>query len=203
MSFGFHPASLLLAWGGLVLAVQLMRGPGLLGVGLLVALAVLVCVPLRAWRLLRRVRYLLCVLLVLFAWFTPGELLFSSLPGSPTREGLALAVMHGGRLVLVVLLAAILLESLDASALASGIEFLCRPLGWAGVSSERLIIRFLLVFRYVEAPPVGGWRALLVDSAPPPDQSIPAMCHLPWRGRDWMLSGFAMTGLMIVLREGW
>lgn len=201
--FGFHPASLLITWIGLVLAVQVMRWPGLVWLGLMVGLVAIFCVPQRAGRLLRRVRYLLLVLLVLFAWFTPGELLISGFPGSPSREGLVLAAVHGGRLILVVLLAAILLESLDASALACGIDLLCRPLGWTGVSPERLIVRFLLVFQYVENPPAGGWRALLQDSTMLPDQQIPAMRRLPWCWQDWLLSGMVVTGLMMAFWEGW
>ncbi|WP_346285907.1 CbiQ family ECF transporter T component [Zoogloea sp.] len=201
--FRFHPASLLIAWVGLVLAVQLLRGAGLMWLGLLIAPVAFGCMPQRARRLLRRVRYLLVVLLVLFAWFTPGELAFSGVSISPTREGLALAAVHGGRLVLVVLLAAILLEGLDASSLASGIDFLCRPLRWTGGSPERLIIRFLLVFQYVENPPPGGWRALLKDPAVPLDEPFLAVRSLPWHWRDWMLSCLAMAGLMMCSWESW
>lgn len=201
--FRFHPASLLIVWGSLVLAVQLMRGQGVLWLGLVIGLVAVFCAHQRVRRLLRRVRYLLLVLLVLFAWFTPGELLFSGFPGSPSLEGLVLAAVHGGRLILVVVLAAILLEGLDASALAAGIDLLCRPLGWTGVSPERLIVRFLLVFQYVENPPAGGWRALLQDSALPPDQHVPAIRQLPWCWRDWLLSGLAVTGLVIAFWEGW
>ncbi len=186
-----------------MLAVQLLPESGLMWLGLVLVPLALVCVPGRARRLLRRVRYLLLVLLVLFAWFTPGELMFSGVSGGPTREGLALAAVHGARLVLVVLLAAILLEGLDASALASGIDFLCRPLSRMGVFPERLIVRFLLVFRYVEQPPSGGWRALLTDPVLSGDEQALAIRRFPWRGRDWVLSVLVVMGLMIFFWEGW
>ncbi len=198
-----HPASLLLAWMSLVLAVQLVPAHGLVWFGLVLVPVATACVPLRARRLLRRVRYLLLVLVVLFAWFTPGELLFSGVSGGPTREGLALAAAHGARLVLIVLLAAILLEGLDASALASGIDFLCRPMRHVGASPDRLIVRFLLVFRYVEQPPAGGWRALLTEPVLSGGEQALAIRRLPWRWRDWVLSVLAVMGLMIFFWEGW
>ncbi|MBN9694246.1 MAG: hypothetical protein J0L85_00450 [Zoogloea sp.] len=198
-----HPASLLIAWSALVLAVQLLPESGLMWLGLVLVPVAFARVPMRARRLVRRVRYLLLVLLVLFAWFTPGELMFSGVSGGPTREGLALAAVHGARLVLVVLLAAILLESMDASALASGIDFLCRPLSRVGVSPERLIVRFLLVFRYVEQPPAGGWRALLTEPVLSEDEQVLAIRRLSWRWRDWVLSVLAVMGLMIFSWGGW
>lgn len=198
-----HPASLLLAWIALVLAVQLVPDSGLIWFGLMLVPLAAAWVPLRARRLLRRVRYLLLVLVVLFAWFTPGELMFSGVSGSPTREGLALAAAHGARLILVVLLAAILLEGLDASALASGIDFLCRPLRGVRGAPDRLIVRFLLVFRYVEQPPAGGWRALLVDPALPAEEQVLVIRRLPWRWQDWMLSALAVAGLVVCSWEGW
>lgn len=198
-----HPASLLLAWMSLVLAVQLVPDSGLVWFGLVLVPLAVAWVPLRVRRLLRRVRYLLAVLVVLFAWFTPGELMFSGVVGSLTREGLALAAAHGARLVLVVLLAAILLEGLDASALASGIDFLCRPLLGVGGAPDRLIVRFLLVFRYVEQPPVGGWRALLVDPVLPEGEQVLVIRRLPWRWQDWMLCALAVVGLMMCSWEGW
>ena len=57
-----HPASLLLAWIALVLAVQLVPDSGLIWFGLMLVPLAAAWVPLRARRLLRRVRYLLLVL---------------------------------------------------------------------------------------------------------------------------------------------
>ncbi len=160
-----HPATRLLAWATLVVFAQLARGPILWGLGFVVIAAAALFARQRAWRLVRRIRILLLVLLVLFAFFTPGEVLLPFLGGaSPTREGVVLALLHSTQLLVVVLLVALLLELTDEKLLVSGLMFLARPLALAGLSVERMAVRMLLVFRYVEAPPAGGWRALLSSS---------------------------------------
>lgn len=161
-----HPATRLLAWAGLVVFAQLARGPILWGLGFVVIALAALFARQRAWRLVRRIRILLFVLLVLFAFFTPGELLLPFLEGaSPSREGVALAGLHCMQLLVVVLLVALLLELTDEKSLVSGLMFLARPLGKAGLSVDRMAVRMLLVFRYVESPPAGGWRALLSSPA--------------------------------------
>lgn len=160
-----HPATRLLAWATLVVFVQLARGPILWGLGFVVIALAALYARQRARRLVRRIRVLLLVLLVLFAFFTPGELLLPFLGGaSPTREGVVLALLHCTQLLVVVLLVALLLALTDERSLVSGLMFLARPLALAGLSVERMAVRMLLVFRYVETPPAGGWRALLSSS---------------------------------------
>lgn len=158
----FHPATRLIVWAALVVLVQLARGPLLGGFGLFIGVVALRFAARRSWLLVRRVRYLLLVSVVLFAFFTPGELALPLLGQvSPSLEGLGLALTQGLRLVAVVLLVALLLEYTDERALISGMLTLSRPLSLLGMSSERLAVRLLLVFRYVESPPAGGWRSLL------------------------------------------
>jgi len=161
----FHPATRLVVWAALVVLVQLARGPLLGGFGLFIGGAALMFAALRSWSLLLRIRYLLLVSVVLFAFFTPGELVLPWLgPVSPSREGLALALTQGLRLVAVVLLVALLLEFTDERALVSGMLTLTSPLSLLGMPSRRLAVRLLLVFRYVESPPAEGWRGLLAAS---------------------------------------
>lgn len=162
----FHPATRLIVWAGLVVLVQLARGPLLGGFGLFIGAVALMFAARRSWALLRRIRYLLLVSVVLFAFFTPGELALPWLgPMSPSLEGLGLALTQGLRLVAVVLLVALLLEHTDERALVSGMLTLSRPLSLLGLSSLRLAVRLLLVFRYVENPSAGGWRGLLAEGA--------------------------------------
>ncbi len=159
-----HPATRLVVWIALVAFSQLARGPALGGFGLVVMVLAGWLARRRAWRLLRRSRFLVLVLVVLFGFFTPGEAVMPALAGlAPTHEGLALALLHGLRLVLVVLLVALLLETTDEHALVAGLITLASPLAGLGLSVERLAVRVLLVLRYVETPPAGGWRALIGD----------------------------------------
>ena len=185
----FHPATRLIAWAGLVVLVQLARGPLLWGFGLFIGVMALAFAARRSRLLVRRIRYLLLVSLVLFAFFTPGELALPGLgPASPSVEGLRLAVAQGLRLLAVVMLAALLLEYTDEAALVSGMLILSRPLSLLGMPSERLAARLLLVFRYVEKSPAGGWKSLLAEDVGLEEGGV-ALRHAALQWQDWMVIG--------------
>ncbi|WP_246265506.1 energy-coupling factor transporter transmembrane protein EcfT [Aromatoleum diolicum] len=120
--------------------------------------------PLRSLRLLRRVRFLVLAILVLFAGFTPGDALWTAFQSvSPSREGVMLAAEHAGRLLAVVLCVALLLERLSVNRLVSGLYALLQPFERFGLPTERLAVRLMLVLRYVETVPRGGWQGWLDD----------------------------------------
>lgn len=161
-----HPASRLMAWITLMILAQVTRASLFWGLGFLVCLAAMLLARGRSARLLRRIRILLLVLMILFAFFTPGELVLPFLGSAgPTQEGLVTALNHGARLVVLVLAVALMLDTTGEQALVSGLVTLARPLGILGLSADRLAVRMLLVFRYVETPPSGGWRALLTETS--------------------------------------
>ncbi len=173
-----HSGLILLLWLAAVASIQLLPPAALApSVALCVALAATLA-RTRAIRLLRRVRVLLLAIVVLFAWFTPGEALLADWPRlGPSREGSVLAALHAGRLIAVVCAVALLLERLPLTRLVSGLHTLSRPLGLVGVASERLALRLLLVLRYVEASPrgtgPGHWKHWLEDEVEPVEvQSI-------------------------------
>lgn len=194
-----HPATRLVVWIALVAFSQLARGPALGGFGLVVMVLAGWFARRRAWRLLRRSRFLVLVLVVLFGCFTPGEAVMSALAGlAPTREGLALALLHGLRLVLVVLLVALLLETTGEHALVAGLITLASPLAGLGLSVERLAVRVLLVLRYVETPPAGGWRALIGEEGmvSPSEALSVNVATLRWWDR------MAMVGVAMAIAWG-
>ncbi len=160
-----HPASLLLAWLSLALALQWFPLAALLGLAALIF-------PLASWRagtrfrlLLRRARWLLLSIVILFALATPG----SALPGAAgalglTHEGAQLAAAHVLRLTLLLGLLAMLLEQLGIPALIAGLYTLLAPLGRSRRRSQ-MALRLLLVLEYVEQGRVQrrddaqqGWR---------------------------------------------
>ena len=188
----FHPATRLILWAALVVLVQLARGPLLGGFGLFIGAAALMFAARRSWMLVRRIRYLLLVSVVLFAFFTPGELALPWLgSASPSLEGLALALTQGLRLLAVVLLVALLLEHTDELALVSGMLILSRPLSLLGMSSRRLAVRMLLVFRYVESPPAGGWRGLLAEGGDMDGAGL-VLRNVALHWGDWVLIAVVM-----------
>ena len=155
---------------------------------------------LRFFRLLRRVRYLLLTIFILFAFFTPGEALLHGFPAlSPTREGLTLALEHGLRLVPVVALVAVLLASVPSERLIGGLYALSRPFALIGASPERLAVRLMLVLGHVDAPVSRSWRDWLLDDGSD-DAGAPVKLvreRLGWR--DALALVMAALALMLVL----
>lgn len=162
-----HAGSILFLWALAVLLVQMAEGERLaLVVSASFALA-LVFARAHCLRLVKRVRVLLLAILVLFAWFTPGEAIFVDWSrSSPSREGLLFALVHGGRLLAVVCWVAILLARMPADRLVNGLYALVRPLAVTGLSAERVALRLLLVLRYVDEARASGrdWRRWLTDA---------------------------------------
>lgn len=159
-----HPATRLIVWIALLIVVQSLSG---------LALAIaFVSLPLagrrllqRAWRLIWRARWLLASLLLIFSWGVAGEPLWSGFP-APTHEGCHLALTHCGRLLLVLVAVAGLLETMPLADLLAATHLLARPLRHFGLEPDRAVVRLMLVLRYVETlPRPRDWRVLL--DAPP------------------------------------
>lgn len=189
-----HPGATLTLWVALVVVLQTLTGYGL-------AVAVALSLAGAGWvgfsslrRLVRRIRFLLLAILILFVWMTPGQAL---VPGwvvlGPTREGLALGLEHGLRLLGVVGLVALLLGWGGRDFLISGLYALVRPLSFLGFSRDRLAVRLLLVLQWVENPPPGGWRHWLGANQAVSPESLHVHCPA-LRGRDyWLLLGAVMV----------
>ncbi|PKO84297.1 MAG: hypothetical protein CVU17_03885 [Betaproteobacteria bacterium HGW-Betaproteobacteria-11] len=143
-----HPASLILLWLALLAATASHGGPLLLLVTLALVLAALVLAAPHLHRLLRRSRWLLLTLFVLFAWMTPGTPL-PWLPGI-SSEGLQLAAEHVLRLVLALATLALVLQILSPVALVAGIRSLLAPLAAFGLSRDRIAVRLALTLEEVE-----------------------------------------------------
>jgi hypothetical protein len=169
-----HPASLLFAWIAAAVALQQASMAGLTVAALVVAPAAFALARARAWRMLRRSRWLLLSLAVLFVFATPGEYV-SALP-SVTREGLELAAQHLLRLMLLLLLLALLLERLDTARLMSGMYLLLGPAALLGFDRTKAVVRLMLVLEYVEgAEGDTRWR----DWLAPPVDATPLPMRLP------------------------
>jgi energy-coupling factor transporter transmembrane protein EcfT len=163
-----HAGTILLLWMTTALLAQMAEGWPLAVLVMASLAGALLFARSRCVRLLGRIRVLLLAILILFAWYTPGEAVFMDWPRlSPSREGLLLALAHGGRLLAVVCWVAILLTRMPTDRLVSGLYTLARPFGAFGLSAERLALRLLLVLRYVEAARGSGrdWRRWLSASA--------------------------------------
>ena len=118
----------------------------LIAIGLL---AIMARAPAATWRapiaLLRRLRWLLLSLLVVYGWFTPGAALWPALgAGAPTIEGLSEGLQRASALLLIALAAQLLMGSIARPQLLAALYWLALPLRVLGLSRERLALRLVL-----------------------------------------------------------
>lgn len=158
-----HPAVSILLWISLIVALQSLHVIGLLLAGAPLLLVACVLSFERMLSLLRRTRWIMLSLLLIYAYATPGEGVWVQLAEfSPTYEGLLDGLMQLFRLACVLAGLAILLSLLSQRQLVSGLYTLASPLCLAGLSRERLAVRLALTLQYAEsamqdAP--GNWRS--------------------------------------------
>jgi energy-coupling factor transporter transmembrane protein EcfT len=151
------------------------------------------------WRLLRRTRWLLAVLLLTYAYALPGTALWPTLGwASPGVEGLQQGTLRAGRLVLMLVGLAVLLAYTSRPRLIYGLYTLARPLTWLGFDRRAFAVRLGLTLDYVEhAPKPAHWLDALRVSLP--DDATPATYSLEaerWQTRD---SAVILAGLFLVL----
>lgn len=143
-----HPASLILLWLALLMALATRSGALLILTGMILTLCALLKAGMHLRRLLRRSRWLLLSLCVVFIWMTPGTPL-PLLPGA-SSEGLHLAIEHGARLLLALASLALVLQALSAVELVAGMHALLSPLRCLGISPDRMAVRLMLTLEEVE-----------------------------------------------------
>ena len=185
-----HPATRLIAWLALLIAVQCLSGAVLLAACLFAPLAG-ARVMRRGGRLVWRTRWLLLSLLLVFAWGVAGEPLWSG-SLAPTREGVDEALKHLGRLVLVLVSVAAFLEFMPLAELLAATHALLAPLRRLGVDSDRGVVRLMLVLRYVETlPRPRDWKSLLDI----PETAACETIEIEHQALRW-LDGCVMAGLL-------
>lgn len=161
MNLNIHPATRIISLILLAIAAQLLHGPGLL----LLFVVLLLWLSQPGWkdflRLFRRARWLLVSLLLIYALATPGEII-PGLPEwlSPTYEGIHSGLTQALRLVVMLAALACLLATSSRETWMSGIYTLLRPLAWLGLSPERFAVRLWLTLHYVENTPPGMLKKL-------------------------------------------
>lgn len=102
-------------------------------------------------KLLRRVRYILLFLLIVYAFNTPGEYL----PGwyfsmAPTYEGIAAGVEQALRISMLLAGLALLLVTTSRELMIAGLYCLAQPFRYLRLDPERFAVRLWLTLYYVE-----------------------------------------------------
>lgn len=185
----FHPSIVLLLWSLVVTLSQLADGaPLFAGVGVLLLMGFGLARD-RLFTLIRRVRYLLAAIVLVFAWATPGYLIAPGLgPASPTAEGLWQALTHAARLLCVLALVALLLERMPLPRLVCALHGVTWPLGLLGLDRPRAALRLMLVLRYTSRPrELPDWRHWLDDAAAPEPAEEVEIQHHRLSPFDWAM----------------
>ena len=155
-----HPATRLIAWIALLIAVQCLSG----GVLALALVGLPLCgarIRRRGARLAWRARWLLLSLIVIFSWGVAGDPLWDG-AWAPTVAGCRDALTHAARLLLVLFTVAAFLEAMPIADLLAATHVVLRPARLVGLDADRAVVRLMLVLRYVETlPRPRDWRVLL------------------------------------------
>jgi energy-coupling factor transporter transmembrane protein EcfT len=147
----FHPAAQILTWCLMVAIMQFMSPASLLLAAIIVLLSALSLSSRKFLHLLRRTRWIMFTLLLIYAYTAPGQpLLIAFGVFSPSVEGLRDGVMQLTRLLAAIAGLAILLDRLDRLQLIAGLYTLFAPLRLIGVSRERVAVRLALTLYYAE-----------------------------------------------------
>jgi len=166
-------------------ALQLMRWPVLLTAGICLGAALLWRGAPLFFTMLRRARWLLMSMLLIYAYATPGEYL-SGFPDAlaPTYEGLSSGLAQALRLAAVLAALALLLVTSSREDFMAGVYQLMQPLRLLQVSPERFSARLWLTLHYVECMPPhaihdlrqSGWSLESLPQADAGPASIQIRC---------------------------
>ncbi len=146
-----HAAVLIVCFLVFVAVLAFPSPPTLLFSGLLLTLLYGLCgrghlYP--ALIMLRRMRWFLFSILIVYSWFTPGESLFqwpALAAWLPTYEGLLSGMQRVFSLAMVIVSVSLLLRSLSRTQLLGAIWLLARPLQIIGIKPEMIALRMVLV----------------------------------------------------------
>lgn len=148
-----HPSSLILLAAAVLLAVASRDGVSLYFACLALALTALILAASDLRLLVRRSRWLLLTVLLMFGWLTPGTPL-AGIPGA-TQEGLLLAADYIARLFIALATLALLLRALTPAELVVGLRALLTASALPGPSRDRIAVRLALTLQEVEASRTG------------------------------------------------
>jgi energy-coupling factor transporter transmembrane protein EcfT len=202
----FHPAAQILTWCLLVAIMQFLTFEILLVAAGFVLLFALMLSTHKLMQLLRRTRWIMLSLLLIYAYSTPGQPLFEALGMfSPSREGLSDGVLQITRLLTALAGLAILLDRLHRQQLIAGLYTLFAPLQLIGVSRERVAVRLALTLHYAEVAMLREthtWQDNLRSLFEPHDETSKQMELTLYRFgiSDGLLVGFALLLLFETLR---
>lgn len=153
-------------------------------------------------RLYWRTRWLFLLLFIGYAYTLPGAAAWPGLGGyAPSWPGVWAALHQVFRLAVLLALLDLLIVSMPAERLMSGLHHLLSPLARLGFPAERTTVRLALTLRAMELNAqrprsTHAWR--LAREILEPDMQTCQVESTPWPARDgWLLLlAFAVVGLV-------
>jgi hypothetical protein len=192
-----HPASLLFVWLGFALGLQWLPVAWLIVLAMACVIVAFALATERSFNLLRRSRWLLLSLAVLYLFATPGEYLSGILGDiGLTYEGLNQGGVQIGRLLAMLASLAVLHQTVGTQGLLTGFHCLLKPFPWR----EATVVRLMLVLEYAEQKSHVRWREWLLPSRQTdgalPDSLVLSMPRFRWVDGALVL---AVIGLLLVM----
>lgn len=200
-----HPASRIVLYLMAALAI-----PGLPFFMLIVfavsALFILLAMRRSPHVLIWRMRWLLGILVLGYAYNLPGEALLASAgEWSPSREGLTHGAGQAFRLLIMLAWLDILVLSLAGESLLTGLYALARPLARIGLFPDRLALRLGLTLRAIERLERGTGNLRRLSEAPP-DPGLPTSIRLVDHRAgvvDTLVLGTALLAVLLLFAGSW
>lgn len=158
-------------------------------------------------RSLKRLKWFFLVLIIIFAFNTPGEhVLTSSTSISPTYEGLIAGCTQALRIMVMLATLSLVLACNTRQQLISGFYFLFSPLNYLGLDIERFAARLWLTLHYVETQQIDNQQRFLdnLKSMSPgltnktPHDEVDINFALP----EFTLLDYVLIGLLAALLIG-
>lgn len=194
-----HPATRILLWVLFAAAVAMMGWRSLSAASLLLAVALAGLRDRACLTMLRRARWLLISLLLVYGLATQGpELVIGEVSLTVSRGGLEAGLLQACRLVAMIAGLALLLALTPVPQLIAGIHAIISPLRIFGVDPERTALRLSLTLEYARSlgrPKGKSWRdALLAALEPddePPSRVVMERPSFTWRDSLALVAGAA------------
>lgn len=182
-----HPGTRILIYALTAVTLPALNGMQLALLALAMALTILGR-HRQLWRLFRRTRWLLLLLVLTYAYSLPGEALWPQAGAlSPSQEGLAEGLLQAGRLGVMLLLLDALVLRMPTAALLSGIHHVLAPFAVFGLDRARATLRLALTLDAMTRPL--AWRGIQdMLAGRLPEDVLPACYTLsrrPYGRWDW------------------
>lgn len=176
-----HPAVQIYIWAAVSMVAQWLSRYELLAFAGIVLLCTFIICANQFLSLIRRTRWILFSVFMVYAYSSQGEPVWSFMGAlSPVVDGVVDGFFQMLRLVTLLASLSILLTLLNRSQLINGLYSLSRPLSLFGLNRASFAVRLALTLDYAECAiqdTAGNWRASM-ESLLKPVQVLPGYIEL-------------------------